>query len=133
MTQTHDETQAALDNIAALMIEKGVKTPAASFTQRSQSGCSVHLSGHHTERPFEGKDYKFIRGNTVREVLDAARAYVEAMPDPETAALKAWHGKLANVIDEGHALALPDEVMTPLRQGSQAMTENLIAGPGMKP
>jgi hypothetical protein len=30
------------------------------------------------------------------------------------------------VIDRGHALSLPNEVMTPLRQGSQAMTENLL-------
>jgi hypothetical protein len=37
-----------------------------------------------------------------------------------------WRRKLADVIDEGHALALPDEVMAPLRQGSQAMTENLL-------
>jgi hypothetical protein len=48
------------------------------------------------------------------------------MPDPATAERQKWHKDLADVIDRGHAMALPDEVMQPLRQGSQAMTENLL-------
>jgi hypothetical protein len=33
---------------------------------------------------------------------------------------------VAKVIDEGHDLNLPDNVMAPLRASSQAMTENLL-------
>ena len=58
--------------------------------------------------------------------LDKAAKIIAAIPDPETKKLRDWQGKLAGVIDEGHALNLPDEVMTPLRAGSQAMTKNLL-------
>jgi hypothetical protein len=69
------------------------------------------------------------KGASIATVLAEAEAFVAAMPDPEKRAVTEWHRKLGNVIDEGHALALPDDVMRPLRQGSRAMTENLLAAP----
>jgi hypothetical protein len=79
-------------------------------------------------RAYNNGDYRLgaVKGATPEACLDAAFAFVAALPDPETAARTAWHKDLAGVIDRGHALNLPDEVMTPLRQGSQAMTENLL-------
>lgn len=78
-----------------------------------------------------GGDYgPFIfKGERPEASIAAAFAYVAAMPDPEQAAKQAWQKSLGKVIDEGHALNLPDDVMQPLRAGSQAMTENLLAGP----
>ena len=64
---------------------------------------------------------------TISATLADAEAYVATMPDPVAAQKANWHRKLGDVIDEGHALALPDDVMAPLRAGSQAMTENLLA------
>lgn len=72
------------------------------------------------------KSLKFVRQPTIDAAFSDAEAFIAAMPDLEAAKLTAWHGKLADVIDEGHDLNLPDTVMTPLRQSSQAMTENLL-------
>jgi hypothetical protein len=37
-----------------------------------------------------------------------------------------WQKGLAKVIDDGHDMNLPDNVLAPLRASSQAMTENLL-------
>ena len=66
---------------------------------------------------------------TPEACLEAAHAFVAAMPDRTVKARRDWHDKLATVIDEGHALSLPDDVMQPLRTGSQAMAKNLLAAP----
>ena len=68
-----------------------------------------------------------ITAETIAGCLDGAEDYVAAMPNPLASQKANWHRKLGEVIDEGHALALPDAVMAPLRAGSQAMTENLLA------
>jgi hypothetical protein len=78
-----------------------------------------------------GGDYgpKLFKADTPEASIQAAFDFIAAMPDPATKAKTDWHRKLGDVIDEGHALNLPDDVMTPLRGASQAMTENLIEGP----
>jgi hypothetical protein len=78
---------------------------------------------------YNNGDYKSLhvsRAETIAECLAGAEAFVRAMPGADVLARSNWHRKLGTVIDEGHALALPDDVMSPLRQGSQAMTENLL-------
>jgi hypothetical protein len=69
------------------------------------------------------------KDNTIAACLADAEAFVASIPDRDAKAKAEWHRKLGDVIDEGHSLALPDAVMAPLRAGSQAMTENLLAGP----
>jgi hypothetical protein len=69
---------------------------------------------------------KMCKHDTAHGVMSEAESFVAAMPDRDAAQKANWHRKLGDVIDEGHALALPDAVMAPLRAGSQAMTENLL-------
>lgn len=79
-------------------------------------------------RDFGQGDYELgtVKSETPEGCIEAAFAFIAAIPSPEQAAKQAWQKSLGKVIDEGHALNLPDEVMQPLRQGSQAMTENLL-------
>jgi hypothetical protein len=72
---------------------------------------------------------KTVKADTPEACIKNAFDFIAAMPDPATKAKTDWHRKLGDVIDEGHAMNLPDDVMTPLRGASQAMTENLIEGP----
>ena len=78
-------------------------------------------------KTYEDGSFGAALADTAEKCLNKAAEIIADIPDPETKARRDWHGKLAEVIDEGHALALPDDVMQPLRAGSQAMTENLIA------
>ena len=52
--------------------------------------------------------------------------YIANMVSKEQRRVNAWQQGLADVIDEGHDLNLPDNVLAPLRASSQAMTENLL-------
>jgi hypothetical protein len=125
----YTDIPAQLTSIHAALVEKLQAQPfmEPSMTCRQNGDWSINLYG-----PWCKGDYKVIfaaKGNSPHAAITSAINYIADMPDPETAAKQKWHGKLADVIDEGHALALPDAVMQPLRQGSQAMTENLLAAP----
>jgi len=126
---THEETQKRLDAIAAAMTDAGIKLPEVTLLQKSGGRYSMHLNAKYDTKPFGGDSYKIISGDSIDGLLTAASDYIASLPDPDTAAKQNWQKKLGGVIDEGHALNLPDEVMSPLRQGSQAMTENLLAAP----
>lgn len=64
---------------------------------------------------------------TMEGCIATAFDFIDKLPDPETAKKRKWHGKLAKVIDEGQALNIEDDVMQPLRDGSAAMSKNLLA------
>jgi hypothetical protein len=122
------ETEQLTARLVALHTAIVEKTGEQPFIRMS---LTLHFKGEwviNLYRAYNNGDYTLgtAKGATPEACLDAAFALVAALPDPETAARAAWHKDLAGVIDRGHALNLPNEVMTPLRQGSQAMTENLL-------
>ena len=59
-------------------------------------------------------------------VIEDMLAHIVALKSKEDEAVKAWQKDVAKVIDDGHDLNLPNNVMAPLRASSQAMTENLL-------
>jgi len=65
-------------------------------------------------------------GDSAEVSIDLALAYIDSMPQKESQRIAKWQKDLAHVIDEGHDLNLPDNVLDPLRSSSQAMTENLL-------
>jgi predicted RNase H-like HicB family nuclease len=121
--QTQD-IQAALDQMVRDLMERGAVNPEASFSLRANEGVSVRLSC--TNDMFYDRGLKFFFTNTPEEALSAAQEYIAKLPDPRTVKRRQWQQKLGEVIDEGHELALPDDVMKPLHAGSQAMTDNLL-------
>lgn len=125
---TFEEIPDRLVAIQTALVEKIGKQPFIdiAMTIRQSGKWSILLY-----RDFNGGEYKIgtITADSPAECIDEAFKFIADMPDVESAAKKEWQGKLGKVIDEGHALALPDTVMGPLRQSSQAMTENLLAAP----
>ena len=114
---------------SALVEKLGAQPYLGETTINIGSTCFIGLWDKSERDGGTGKVIHRAVAPTIAACLADAEAFVAAMPDPDAKARANWHSKLADVIDEGHALALPDEVMAPLRAGSQAMTENLIAGP----
>ena len=89
-----------------------------------QSGVwSIHLYRDHKNGKY---DIGIAKGDTPAEAIADAKRIIAALPDENTQKKRDWQKKLSNVIDEGHDLSLPDDVLAPLRAGSQAMTENLL-------
>ena len=123
---TETEIFARLTALHSALVEKlGAQPFMAPFVWVSDRSC--RLSVYDKSRSFGGtSDTLYMaKGDTIAACLAVAEAFVASMPDRDAKAKTDWHRKLGDVIDEGHALALPDEVMAPLRAGSQAMTENL--------
>lgn len=123
---TYEDIPAALTEIHAALVDKLGAQPTIA------PSLSIYQSGSHTIGLYPPKEYKQLfsaKGQTPEEAIRNARDFIAAMMEPETMAKQDWQKSLGKVIDEGHALNLPDEVMQPLRGASQAMTENLLAAP----
>ena len=91
-----------------------------------QSGAwQIHLYRDHNGGEY---DIAMAKGDTPADAIADAKRILAALPDENTQKKRDWQKKLGNVIDEGHGLSLPDDVLAPLRAGSQAMTENLLTG-----
>jgi len=127
---TESEIYTRLTALHSALVEKlGAQPYLGQPTIHIGRNCYIGLWDKSERDGGTGKVIHRAIAPTIAACLADAEAFVAAMPDPEVKARANWHRKLADVIDEGHDLALPDEVMAPLRAGSQAMTENLIAGP----
>lgn len=90
---------------------------------RASGKCSIGLYRDFNKGKYDLGEGK---GDTPSEAIADAKRIIAAMPDENTQKKRDWQKKLGSVIDEGHDLSLPDEVLSPLRAGSQAMTENLL-------
>ena len=129
MTITETEIFDRLTALHMALVEKLGAQPWSEpgLSLRSDGQCYTHL---YDCGPYRTNNLLYTaKGETVVECLAAAEAFIAAMPCPEAKAKRDWHRKLGDVIDEGHGLALPDDVMQPLRAASGAMYKNLLAAP----
>tara|TARA_R110000851_G_scaffold282404_1_gene435926 strand:+ start:162 stop:548 length:387 start_codon:yes stop_codon:yes gene_type:complete len=67
-----------------------------------------------------------IRSDNPTNAIKAALDFIAGMVSKEEQRVIDWQKGLAKVIDDGHDMNLPDNVLAPLRASSQAMTENLL-------
>jgi len=117
-----------LDRVNGAIVDKIGKQPFIRASLTLNFGGQWRAGACYPDREMgERLDGRFC--DTPEAAMKSLFDVVDRIPDPDTKAKRDWQGKLGSVIDEGHALNLPDEVMNPLRQGSQAMTENLLAAP----
>jgi hypothetical protein len=126
---TETEISTRLTALHSALVEKLGTQPCFDPDLRVTSGGKCQISIYSA---YDKGNYERLHTSTSETIVGAfvgAEAFVAAMPDPTAKAKHDWHRKLGDVIDEGHALALPDDVMTPLRASSQAMHKNLLAAP----
>jgi len=128
---TFKEGQAALAELEAQMLDKGIVTPRAQMHVRSYEFFMVHIRGEYGAKSFGGQNYHVECADTLAEAIDKARAYIAALPSPEEAHLQDHLRMVADVIDHGHKHSLPDEYVAPLRAVKAAMTENLLTKEGV--
>lgn len=121
---TTEQIQAALAELVTAMMGKGVVTPGAQLWIKAHDAMTVHLKS--ADKSLCGRDYKFISADTDTEALALARAYIDAMPSPEQAAITRHMGLLAAVVEHGREHNLPDEYVVPAQVALRAMTDNLL-------
>jgi hypothetical protein len=123
MIKTIEDIHAALDGIAAAMTDKGILDPRPDV-ELKQGG---RITGWiHARGPIGGYVSGSFYGDNATTILADMLAHVVALKSKEEEAVATWQKDVAKVIDDGHDLNLPDNVMAPLRASSQAMTENLL-------
>lgn len=122
---TIKEIKDAIQQLEAAMSEKGIKTPTAQLNIESGRDF-LFVRADHKDKVFDGDYSKIFYGDDVAYCFSKAFAYIAALPDPEAAAVRAFQRNLADVIDEGNGLNMPNEVMGPLHAGSQALSDNLL-------
>ena len=105
------------------MTDKGIERPQPHI-KFNQGGSMVGYL--HANSPIGGKSCVPFYGHSATIVLSMMLDHVVTLKSAEDEAVKAWQKDVAKVIDDGHDLNLPDNVMAPLRASSQAMTENLL-------
>ena len=123
---TEPEIYARLTALHSALVAKLGAQPYLPPTIRLEDKAEITIYPKYDYGVVSTNPLSHIKADTIAACIAEAEAFVAAMPEPEAKAKHDWHRKLGDVIDQGHALALPDEVMAPLRQGSQAMTENLL-------
>jgi hypothetical protein len=124
---TFDEIQAEICEIEKLLREHAPQGYASLDIKTGRSHVYLH-SGYLECAPrlFDGRDTSFSYGDTPREMLDAAWEVLRSLPDPVQAAHSEWYNSLWDVTGKGHDLALPDDVLEPLRQSLKAMYDNFL-------
>jgi hypothetical protein len=120
MAMTTDEIQTKLDAIVVAMCEKGKPTPRAHFTIRS--GQEIMIMTEYGEYP--SNKYEF------HESLDAAFAYVAAMPCPEESHRAEFLRLAAAAADYAASHLVDDDAAAGIRaaivSGMKRMSENAI-------
>jgi hypothetical protein len=123
MIITIEDIHAALDGIAAAMIDKGIVNPLPEIEFKQGGRIDGWL---HASSLMGGERCVQFNGHSATTILAEMLDHVVALKSKEEEAVMAWQKDVAKVIDDGHDLNLPDNVMAPLRASSQAMTENLL-------
>jgi len=119
------ELQAEMAALDAAMSEKGIVTPKATVSIKSD-GLTIHMRGAYETTPFNGKDYKIIFGENLDKCIAEAHAYIADLPSPEDQVTREYLSRIAKAVDYATEHSLPDEYVTPLRNVSCAMTDNLL-------
>ena len=126
---TYDEIKAAMGDLVAEMLAKGIKMPSAEFTIKSCSRDSIVLWCDMAARQFDGEYLLFIYGESPADIIAKARAYIAAMPDPATEGERKFTRALADAVDIATEYALPDAVVAPVRAAIQEVNALLLAAP----
>ena len=126
---TIEEIQARLDVLASAMADKGLIVPEATVLINSGGRNSVLAQWRKDSRSaYSDRSQHFSAGDTLAD-LDAADAWVAALPTAESLTMTTYLGKLADAVDYGHSNGIPDEYVDPVRITQKAMSDNLLGAP----
>jgi hypothetical protein len=128
---TYDEIKAALAELPPMMVEKGLRLPHASAQINPEGKNWVILGRARTLGSFyaDAREY-FTIETTIESAIAEARAWIEALPAPETKAQTDYMRMLADAVDFGHSNGIPAKYVDPVRITQKAMTENLLTKGG---
>lgn len=124
---TPQEIAARLVEIHTVMVDRFDAQPWLDPT------IIVHQSGQtslaiYGPRMADGDDktLRYITGDTFEEALDAALAFVTALPPASEAKRRDWQKRLGNLIDDGREIGIETEFLNPLEASMKRLASNAL-------
>lgn len=120
--------QKRVDDIAAAMLAKGLRTPHVQAEFRSNRDTQIYVkwkSGIGRSASLGDDKYKFFNGD-MAECLEKAAAFIAKMPTPEQAKLQDFMAAVGEVIDLGRKHDIAVEFLNPLTDMMKRLSENAL-------
>jgi len=120
------EVQKRMDALPAAMSAKGLRLPNTTFWLEANSDARLYLKWNAGAGDlYSDEKREWFRGKTASEMLDAAEAYIDALPSAEETKRNTFLAALGKVIDLGNEFgqdvgALASEMK---RLASNALTD----------
>ena len=123
---TPQEISARLIAIHSVIVDRFEVQPFIEPSLRVQAGGKVWVPLY---RDFNGGDYnlKEVYASTFEEALDAADAFLAALPPINEARRRQWMEALGRHIDKGREIGIETEFLNPLAETMQRLSKNAIA------
>lgn len=113
---TIEQIQAELDRLLPMVLAKNIAEPRLEYKMRAAEAPQVQLI--------------WYVGNTFNckawPDFPAFIEWLDALPAPEVAALRAYNDRIASVIDKAREAGIDDEYVTPLVAVRTAISTNLL-------
>jgi hypothetical protein len=113
---TIEQIQAELDRLLPMVLAKWIAEPKLEYRVQAAEQPSVQLIWY-VGNTFNCKSWPDF---------PAFIAWLDALPSPEVAALRAHNDRLADVIDKARDAGIDDEYVTPLVVVRAAISTNLL-------
>ena len=125
-TQT---AQTRINAIAAAMLAKGMREPAAQAIIRSEQNSQVYLRwksgiGHYSL--LDDDKYLFFNGDDIAALLDEAEAFIREQPGAEQQKLRDFLTALGECIDLGRKHGIEVDYLSPLEAQMKKLSTNIL-------
>jgi hypothetical protein len=128
------ELQAAVNELIAPMLAKGLVQPDASAQLKANADGYIYLSWHLRKTSvgerWDSQNYKsdFVRvvDGDWSAAIAAANAHIAAMPSKEDRQRDEFLGLMAKTIEYGRQVGIDDEFVNPLSVISKKLSENAL-------
>ena len=123
---TPQEISARLIAIHSVIVDRFEAQPFLEPSIRVQAGGMAVLFMY---RDYNDGDYnlKEVYASTFEEALDAADAFLAALPPINEARRREWMEALGRHIDKGREIGIETEFLNPLAETMQRLSKNAIA------
>ena len=123
---TPQEIADRLVAIRSVIVDRFEDQPFLSPSVRINTGGKVEVNLYR-DHNLGDYDLKSFRGDTFEEVLDAADAFVAALPPINESRRREWMKDLGRHIDKGREIGIETEFLNPLAETMQRLSKNAIA------
>lgn len=123
-----DAIQKRIDAMPARMNAKGLIDPTAEFVLAANGSGRVALRWYNTQadqRAYLGSS-KWLREGAIADWLDAADAFIAALPSAEEVKFNEFMGALGCVIDLGKTNGIEVAFLNPLVATMKKLSENAL-------